>query len=75
MALISLSIAPGARPDPRHETTYDAPRGGWFRASAAGRSEESPEEPSGQCSECGQRFPGWLGGVCDACTAKKMEGS
>ncbi|MEU8718287.1 hypothetical protein [Streptomyces sp. NPDC048663] len=24
---------------------------------------------SGQCSQCGGRFEGWSGGVCDACKA------
>ncbi|WP_335983106.1 MULTISPECIES: hypothetical protein [Streptomycetaceae] len=27
------------------------------------------DEPSGQCSRCQQRFPGWNGGICDACKA------
>ncbi|WP_411121284.1 hypothetical protein [Streptomyces sp. x-19] len=31
MALRRISIAPGSRPDPQHETTYQASRGGWFK--------------------------------------------
>ncbi|MFF4286000.1 hypothetical protein ACFY0R_11830 [Streptomyces sp. NPDC001633] len=31
MALRRISIAPGTRPDPRHETTYQSSRGGWFK--------------------------------------------
>jgi hypothetical protein len=26
-------------------------------------------EPTGQCSRCSGRFPGWPGGVCNACKA------
>ncbi|MFI9353139.1 hypothetical protein [Streptomyces lydicus] len=32
MALRRISIAPGSRPDPRYETTYQASRGGWSKA-------------------------------------------
>lgn len=30
MALRPFPIAPGSRPDPKHETTYQASRGGHF---------------------------------------------
>ncbi len=29
----------------------------------------APAAGDGQCSRCGGRFPGWTGGICDACTA------
>ncbi|MFG2137081.1 hypothetical protein [Streptomyces sp. NPDC048650] len=31
MALRRISIAPESHPDPRHETTYQASRGGWVK--------------------------------------------
>ena len=33
MALLNrkISIAPGTRPDPAHETTYQASHGGWVK--------------------------------------------
>ncbi|GAB7036030.1 hypothetical protein AB0G35_24130 [Streptomyces sp. NPDC021749] len=32
MPLRPMPIAPGSKPDPRFETTYQAPRGGCFKA-------------------------------------------